>query len=312
METPLYYAARAMVGLVGRMPLTWVARVGRVCGWLAFYVDRSHRRVALENLQRVFGKLKTGAEIHAIALENFCRIGETYFSALRTSHMTPEEATRCCEIVGIEKLIPKLGAPVLENRVLAIGHFGNFELYTLIASALRGYQGVTTYRGLAQPSLNRVLQHTRNRSGCLFFERRTDAAKLKATLNRDGIILGLLADQHAGSGGLRLPFLGTECSTSAAPAVFALRYGCPLFSAVVYRVGLGRWKIEVGSEIPTQINGVPRPSSEIVLDMNRRFEEAVLRDPANWFWVHKRWKPRSQPLPERLDPLAQTIDPLAN
>ena len=25
-------------------------------------------------------------------------------------------------------------------------------------------------------------------------------------------------------------------------------------------------------------------------DVNRAFEAAILRDPANWFWVHRRWK----------------------
>ena len=28
-------------------------------------------------------------------------------------------------------------------------------------------------------------------------------------------------------------------------------------------------------------------------DVNRAFEAAVRRDPANWFWVHSRWKPDS-------------------
>jgi KDO2-lipid IV(A) lauroyltransferase len=28
-------------------------------------------------------------------------------------------------------------------------------------------------------------------------------------------------------------------------------------------------------------------------EVNRAFEAAVRRDPANWFWVHKRWKPDS-------------------
>ena len=27
-----------------------------------------------------------------------------------------------------------------------------------------------------------------------------------------------------------------------------------------------------------------------MLDVNRAFEMAVKRDPANWFWVHNRWK----------------------
>jgi KDO2-lipid IV(A) lauroyltransferase len=33
----------------------------------------------------------------------------------------------------------------------------------------------------------------------------------------------------------------------------------------------------------------------IMLDVNRAFEAAVRRDPANWFWVHNRWKARGQP-----------------
>jgi len=33
-----------------------------------------------------------------------------------------------------------------------------------------------------------------------------------------------------------------------------------------------------------------RSTEAIMLDVNRAFEEAVLRDPANWFWVHNRWK----------------------
>jgi len=28
-----------------------------------------------------------------------------------------------------------------------------------------------------------------------------------------------------------------------------------------------------------------------MLEVNQAFETAIRRDPANWFWVHKRWKP---------------------
>jgi KDO2-lipid IV(A) lauroyltransferase len=30
---------------------------------------------------------------------------------------------------------------------------------------------------------------------------------------------------------------------------------------------------------------------DITADINRAFEAAIRRDPANWFWVHDRWKP---------------------
>ena len=113
---------------------------------------------------------------------------------------------------------------------------------------------------------------------------------MKACMSGTGLLLGLLADQRA-RGGVRLPFLGHECSTSTAPAIFALRYHCPLHTAICYRVALARWRIEIGSEIPTRVNGAARPIAEIMLDVNRAFEAAVRRDPANWFWVHDRWKP---------------------
>ncbi len=88
-----------------------------------------------------------------------------------------------------------------------------------------------------------------------------------------------------------MPFLGHDCSTTAAPAIFALRYHCALITGICYRVGLARWRIEAGADIPTRENGQPRSSAAIMADVNRAFEAAVRRDPANWFWVHKRWKP---------------------
>src|SRR5205085_7495920 len=118
------------------------------------------------------------------------------------------------------------------------GHFGNFELYARFGQLAPAYQCATTYRGLRPASLNRLLLSLRERSGALFFERRTDGAALRAFMNRRDVILGLLADQSAGPNGLRLPFLGHECSTSAAPALFALRYDCALYPGICFRVGV--------------------------------------------------------------------------
>ncbi len=118
-------------------------------------------------------------------------------------------------------------------------------------------------------------------------------------MNETGLMIGFLADQHAGNGGLRVPFFGRESSTSPAPAVFALRYNAPLYTAICYRIGLAQWRIEVGDEIPTFENEKRRDAESIMLDVNHAFESAIRRAPANWFWVHNRWKPinRRAPLP---------------
>ena len=306
MDQPLYYLARALVALVQRLPLRWAARLGRAGGALVYWVDRRHRLVALRNLTMCFGQEKAPPEIRALARENFRRLGEGYTCAIKTAAMSVSELRPHVEIVVAPGLLPPPAPQKPQRVVVAVGHFGNFELYGRFGQFVPGLQCATTYRALRQPSLNRLLQSLRAPSGCLYFERRFEGSALKALMNQPGILLGLLSDQHAGDGGLRLPFLGQDCSTSAAPAVFALRYRCALFTGVVYRLGLGRWRIEASEEILTRVNGKPRSTEAIMRDVNRAFEAAVRRDPANWFWVHNRWKPRKVQSPNSKPQSPQT------
>ncbi len=292
MDKPLYFLARTVIAILQALPLTLVARIGRAGGFLFYLLDARHRKVALKNLQSCFGSEKSPAELQAIAKENFKRIGESFCCAAKTAGMTFEQLGDRIQFIGGENFLPDPKNP--QTRVVAIGHFGNFELYARFGQFMPAFQCATTYRGLRQPSLNRLMQSLRERSGCLFFERRTDASALKAAMSKQNLILGLLADQHAGNNGLRLGLFGRECSTSAAPAIFALRYRCPLHTGICYRVGLAKWRLEAGDEIATHENGQPRSTTEIMTDVNRAFEAAIRRDPANWFWVHNRWKPRTE------------------
>jgi KDO2-lipid IV(A) lauroyltransferase len=290
MDTLLYLLARAVIAFVQALPLRTVARLGRGGGALAYWLDARHRRVALRNLTMCFPE-KSAEEIHAIAKENFRRIGENFACAAKTASMTYEQLKPHVEFVGDKKLVAPPAGQKPPSLVFAIGHFGNFELYARFGQFCPAYQCATTYRGLHQPSINRLMQDLRERSGCLYFERRTDGAALKAAMSKPGLLLGLLTDQHGGDNGLRIPFLGHDCSTTPAPAVFALRYRCALHTGICYRVGLAHWRIEGGPEIPTHENGAPRSTEAIMLDVNHAFEVALRGDPANWFWVHNRWKP---------------------
>ena len=302
-DSLIYFAALLFVRALQLLPLGWVARLGRLGGGLAYYLDVSHRRVAKENLRACFPE-KSASEIKAIAFENFKRIGESYACGVKTAGMTFEKLKPHVDFISSDKMLPQ-PHELNPSRVVAIGHFGNFELYARFGQFAPVFQCMTTYRGLEPPALNRILQSLREKSGCLYFERRTDGAALKAAMNGPGKMLGLLCDQHAGRGGLRLPFFGRDSSTSSAPAVFALRYDCRLFCGFCYRTAPGQWRLEVGDEIATRENGRPRATSDIMLDVNRAFEEAVRRDPANWFWVHKRWKPSSTTAPTPVAPAAK-------
>ncbi|HXB58922.1 MAG TPA: hypothetical protein VNU95_05135 [Candidatus Acidoferrales bacterium] len=284
----VYFFVRMVIAILQWLPLPAVARIGRFGGKVAYRVDGRHRRVTVDNLRMCFKGEKTEEEILALAKENFGRIGESYCCAIKTAAMSIEELRPYVEFIRPEQLQPP------RRMVMAIGHFGNFELYARFQNFSSGYQCATTYRALKQPELNAILQSVREKSGCLFFERRTDGPLLRAAMHKDNIILGLLSDQS--SRGMRAPFLGHDCDTGLAPAIFALRYHCELYTAFCFRIAPARWQLELGDKIETHQDGSPRSSEDIMQDVNRSFEKAVRRDPANWFWVHRRWKLKNPPM----------------
>ncbi len=288
MNSLIYWFGRAFITLIQALPLPLVARLGRSGGGLAYHLTGRYRRVVLDNLTMCFSQEKSPTEITAIAKENFRRIGENYATAIKTAAMSFNELKPHLEFSGFEKLPKKNGDKPLPNAVMAIGHFGNFELYARIQDIRPDYRGCTTYRALKQPAMDRLLKSLRGQNGCQFFERRTEGDKLRELMNKGGALLGLLADQS--SKGMRAPFLGHECNTGLAPAVLALRYDALLHSIICYRVGLAKWRLEFGGQIATHENGQPRPTEAIMRDVNQHLEVAIRRDPANWFWVHRRWK----------------------
>jgi len=290
MQALAYYLALSLVKFFQGLPLKVVAAIGRCGGSVAYWIDARHRGVAMANLARCFGGERSRAELCALAREHFRRLGENYCCALKTAGMDETELRSCLEVVGANKLVASANVARPRSRMLAVGHFGNFELFAHLGAFLPGYRLVTTYRALRQPRLNALVLSLRQRSGCVLFERRTEVAALRRALREPHTLGGVLADQRAGSRGVRGPFLGHETSTSIAPALLAQRYQMPLHTAICFRTASGRWRIEIGDEVPTFENGARRSPEAVMRDVNAAFEAAVLRDPANWFWVHNRWK----------------------
>lgn len=290
MDHIIYYFARLVIALFQAMPIRWVARLGRFGGGMAFWLDKRHRVVALKNLTMIFAKEKSAGEIRALARENFRRLGEIYCCIMKTAGMSDDGIRSILSVKGGDALKGFEPDGKLSNRVLSSGHFGNFELATRIGAVIPGYRALATYRGIKPAKLNDLLVRMRTVSGNLVFDRRTGADELKRAMSQGGLLLTLAVDQADRSGGLELPFMGYYAWTTRAPVVLAMRYKCALFVPICYRVGLAQWTVEIGEPVAMQDNGKRRSVEDILRDINVRLEAAVRRDPANWFWVHNRWK----------------------
>ena len=294
MDKIFYFLARLGVALLQAMPLRWLARLGRGGGELAFWLDARHRKVALQNLTLCFQAEKSPKEIRALAHENFRRIGENFACSVKTASMPEAQLKKIMAVTGAESAAAAGGAHEPKCLIYASGHFGNFELFARLTSFIEGYKIAATYRGMRPAWLNRMVLSLRQTTGNIMYERRTDADALKKAMGEGGRLLVLFADQSTRENGMELPLFGRPCWTSRAPAVMAMRYKGVLFVPICYRTSLGRWRIEVGKPIATHEGGARRSIEALTRDMNSAMEAAIRRDPANWFWVHNRWKLRAE------------------
>src|SRR4051812_19934093 len=285
--------ASLAVFLLGLFRLSFAAFLGRFGGGLAYYLDVRHRQVAIRNLTLTFANTKSPAEISSIARENFKRIGENICSAIKLASLPKNEVPRFVDVAetGSESSASGLRA---RNILLASGHFGSFELFTHLSRRYPQFRHFATYRGIRQPRLDAFMRRLRTDCGTTMLDRRTASETLKKELSAGGAVIILFADQSDRQNGLELPFLGRPAFTNRAPAVMATRYDCSLFAPICYRIGLGHYRIEMGEPIPTRDSeGHRRSCEEITRDINSAHEAAILRDPANWFWVHNRWKTKA-------------------
>jgi KDO2-lipid IV(A) lauroyltransferase len=204
--------------------------------------------------------------------------------------MAPKELAERIEFVGLANLLHS----GVDRLVVATGHFGGFDLLAHVQGYWPDWSIATTYRAQRFAPLNTALQRLRSLTGLRFIERHDVTHAISRHFSDKKTILALFSDQHGGGKGLWLPFLGRHGSCSPAPAVMALRYKAALTMAICYRTGLARWRIEVGPVVPTRNEqGEDRSVESIITDVQVQYEIAVRRDPANWFWVHRRWKPPS-------------------
>jgi KDO2-lipid IV(A) lauroyltransferase len=290
MNRLLHLPVGASVAILQSLPLGLVARLGRFAGHLIWWFDWRHRRIALVNLDIAFGEEKSRSERRAIARENFRRLGESFFCALRTAVMRREELSSRLRVVGLEKIRPWIDGSDVPGIVIALGHFGNIEMYGEAADHLPWVHPLMLYRKTGWRSIDRVLADVRTASPASFFDEQTQMNNLRSTIRDGNVILGLMCDYPAGDDGLRVPFFGKSVSTAVAPVVHAHRFGMPLFCAVCFRTGPGRWRVELGDQIQTLIDGRPRPALEILTELNESLETAIRRDPANWCWMQSRWE----------------------
>jgi KDO2-lipid IV(A) lauroyltransferase len=289
----VYLLVRLFLCVVQALSLRAALRMAEGLAWLAYYVDRRHRRVADDNLRHAFPGYDDRQRDRLVraVYRHFCMLLVEIVHLPRKLH--PTTWRQYIAPVGGREIIGSLlsGRPLL----IVTGHFGNWEL----AGYALGMFGFRTYaiaRRLDNPYLDDfLLNRFRQRTGQTILDKK-DLERINAVLAAGGVI-ATLGDQDAGQRGLFVDFFGRPASTHKAIALLALNYNALMLVTGTPRVAEPTQYHEVVEELIDSRDYADRPDA--VRTLTERFtaalERLICRHPEQYFWLHRRWKHQPKP-----------------
>lgn len=283
MDYLVYLLVLGLLAVLGRLPLDVVFRLGSFLGLVAWAILPKYRRLARHNIEIAFGRTMPEREIRRTVRRHFQVLGANILSSPRLARMPEADVQARVEMVGFGHLRGALDRG--HGVVMAINHIGNWELYAQLIGRVRDVEVGTIFQSQRNKYLNKLIDRDRRRLGLHTFDRRKGYLDAVNLVERGGI-LAVLIDQHAGDGGLWTPLFRRLASTSPLAGILSQRTGAPLISVAIHTTGTARWRCEI--EAPTE--PANRTVEELTLQLNRILEKQITSSPADWFWVHNRWK----------------------
>jgi KDO2-lipid IV(A) lauroyltransferase len=301
-----YGAVVAVRGMARRLPDAAVSALGSAIG-LAFYtLDRSHRRVALTNLEQCFPN-RPASERRAIARGAFKHFGQVLLKLLTFSALTPEQMMARSEYEGDERV--RLAYAKGKGILFFTGHFGFWELHALAHGVKLRPIGVLA-RALDNARLNDLLERVRTGTGNHVIYRHGAVRRVMKTLAA-GEGVALLIDQHMHSpDAIWVNFFRRPAATTSTLAALALRTGAAVIPVFAHPLPGGRYKFVYESPVEPPAPDAPDAIVEFTQRCTDVLEMHVRKHPELWLWMHRRW--RDAPIPETAGMFPKAKEEAAN
>ncbi|MEO7723620.1 MAG: hypothetical protein ABIU29_02865, partial [Chthoniobacterales bacterium] len=196
----VYFLYRAALALITALPLRLVFSLGQLLGFCAWVLLPAYRHLARRNVEIALGREKSEAERGRIVRRHFQQLGANLLSGMKLNAMPLEKVAALVATEGADEVHRELraGRPV----VLVLSHLGNWELFAQILPHHFAYKRLSTvYQKLGNRHLDQFVRRQRARFGVELFDR-SQGFQEAIRLLREGGMIGILSDQHAGDHGL--------------------------------------------------------------------------------------------------------------
>jgi KDO2-lipid IV(A) lauroyltransferase len=276
----------ALLWLLHGLPLGAQALLGRGLGALLHAFAGSRRRIALRNVELCFPE-KSEAERRALVRDHFGWLGRSLLERGLLWYASPDRLRRLIHVEGDVQLAERSDRPVM----WLVPHFMALDVAGASVLLFQKRKGVSIYQAQSNRVMDAALRRGRLRLGNAEIFSRTDAAKPLLRAIRRGDAFFNLPDMDFGERDAAfVPFFGIPAATLLAPSRLATAMDMVVQPVVGEILPGGR-----GYRVRFLDPWTDFPSGDALADtaaVNRWIEAEIRRDPAQYLWVHKRFKTR--------------------
>ena len=265
------------------LPLSWLRALGACFGSLLLLVVPSRRRVVQTNLRVCFAHL-SDAERDVLTRQTFVYFAKAWLDRSwlwhRSAACIQARVKLSGEVTALSETTP---------TVLFAPHFMGLDVGWTALTMNLPLHFTTIFTPQSNAAVDAWVAKGRERFGNVRLFRREDGVKPIVAALRQHELLYLLPDMNFGANeSIFVPFYGEQAATVPSLSRFA-KLGRARVVPVITRMAATGYEVVVHPAW----NDFPTDDAEAdTATMNKRLEVFINTMPAQYFWVHKRFKTR--------------------
>jgi Kdo2-lipid IVA lauroyltransferase/acyltransferase len=275
--------------LTAWLPLGAATALAGHWGWMLAHVARLRRGYVLETLAWCFPETSE-RDRRALYADSMRHQALNLMELMRFAGGRDAELAERVEVHGEEHVKAALARG--KGVLILIAHFGNFDLLGLYASKLFRYPLTIITKTLRHEGINELWWELRRKAGVNEVAAHNAYRPCVRALRKNELV-GFMLDQNRPSNqGVFVDFFGRKASTTPGLAFMSAQTGAPVVPVFMHRTREGRHVLEVRAPLEPPPDREEATLLAHTAAYTKIIEEEVRRHPAQWLWLHKRWKSR--------------------
>lgn len=283
-----YYFILIFIYIVSFIPKKIHYLMSDFSAWLLRNVFKYRLNVVIVNVARSFPEKKYD-EIGSIVKKFYRNFTDNFFEMIwavsrSVSKWRDNVVTNGLDIVGSAY---KRGG----SAMIVMGHFANWEQMLAIDMSPSGYRNEDlriVYKKMSSQFSDFMIKWIRKRHSEAVLVEMNEIARYMLKHKDDRLCYIFIADQVPLPGSKYLTnFLNQPTRFFMGPEQLSRKLNIPVIFLKAKRVGRGKYNAKF-------VSITENPSSLEEGEITNRFasllEEAIVQDPADWLWSHRRWK----------------------